>query len=114
VSTNGTYPDVLPARLACNRSLVYLLEREVGAPDRFVRDGPRSLLRARLGIRPSTASVSFTRRERAMSTFTSTSTSANVPSVIVEIRAAEGGDDAKLLVDEQLGIYARRALLHGL
>ena len=25
--------------------------------------------------------------------------------VIVEIRAAEGGDDAKLLVCEQLGIY---------
>jgi protein subunit release factor A len=28
-------------------------------------------------------------------------------SVIVEIRAAEGGDDAKLLVNEQLGIYTR-------
>jgi protein subunit release factor A len=35
-------------------------------------------------------------------------------SVIVEIRAAEGGDDAKLLVDEQLRIYVRRALQHGL
>ena len=29
-------------------------------------------------------------------------------SVVVEIRAAEGGDDAKLLVEEQLAIYARR------
>lgn len=28
-------------------------------------------------------------------------------SVIVEIRAAEGGDDAKLLVREQFAIYAR-------
>ncbi len=30
-------------------------------------------------------------------------------SVIVEIRAAEGGDDAKLLVEEQFKIYVRRA-----
>jgi protein subunit release factor A len=29
--------------------------------------------------------------------------------VIVEIRAAEGGDDAKAIVDEQLAIYMRRA-----
>jgi peptide chain release factor 1 len=29
--------------------------------------------------------------------------------VIVELRAAEGGDDAKLLVREQLGIYAKYA-----
>jgi protein subunit release factor A len=35
-------------------------------------------------------------------------------SVIVEIRAAEGGDDAKLLVREQLAIYARRAARSGL
>jgi protein subunit release factor A len=34
----------------------------------------------------------------------------DVMSVIVEIRAAEGGDDAKLLVEEQFRIYARRAL----
>lgn len=27
--------------------------------------------------------------------------------VIVEIRAAEGGDDAKMLVVEQVGIYAK-------
>jgi protein subunit release factor A len=27
--------------------------------------------------------------------------------VIVEIRAAEGGADAKQLVEEQIGIYAR-------
>ena len=35
-------------------------------------------------------------------------------SVIVEIRAAEGGDDAKSLVEEQFAIYARRALRDGL
>lgn len=33
---------------------------------------------------------------------------------IVEIRAAEGGDDAKLLVLEQLKIYARMAARRGL
>ena len=38
----------------------------------------------------------------------------SVSSVIVEIRAAEGGEDAKSLVDKQLRIYARRALHHGL
>ena len=31
-------------------------------------------------------------------------------SVIVEIRAAEGGDDAKDLVEEQFRIYRRRAV----
>lgn len=35
-------------------------------------------------------------------------------SVIVEIRAAEGGDDAKRLVQTQLHIYTKRALFHGL
>lgn len=30
-------------------------------------------------------------------------------SVIVEIRAAEGGADARLLVREQFKVYARRA-----
>jgi protein subunit release factor A len=35
-------------------------------------------------------------------------------SVIVEIRAAEGGDDAKSLVVEQFSIYARRAARSGL
>jgi len=35
-------------------------------------------------------------------------------SVIVEIRAAEGGDDAKLLVEDQLRVYARRAVRRGL
>ena len=30
--------------------------------------------------------------------------------VIVEIRAAEGGDDAKQLVYEQLGIYRKLAV----
>jgi len=34
--------------------------------------------------------------------------------VIVEIRAAEGGEDAKLLVYEQLGAYVRAAALHRL
>jgi protein subunit release factor A len=31
-------------------------------------------------------------------------------SIIVEIRAAEGGDDAKMLVQDQLGIYRKAAL----
>jgi protein subunit release factor A len=35
-------------------------------------------------------------------------------SVIVEIRAAEGGDDAKSLVEEQFALYAKRALRDGL
>ena len=35
-------------------------------------------------------------------------------SVIVEIRAAEGGQDAKDLVNEQFSVYARRASRHGL
>jgi len=30
-------------------------------------------------------------------------------SIIIEIRAAEGGADAKLLVEEQLAVYARYA-----
>lgn len=34
--------------------------------------------------------------------------------MIIEIRAAEGGDDAKLLVADQLGIYARVAARSGL
>lgn len=32
--------------------------------------------------------------------------------VIVEIRAAEGGEDAKLLVEEQYKIYCRYATNH--
>lgn len=27
--------------------------------------------------------------------------------ILLEIRSAEGGDDAKLLVEDQLGIYAK-------
>jgi len=34
--------------------------------------------------------------------------------VIVEIRAAEGGDDAKLLVQEQFRIYGRLCSRRGL
>lgn len=34
--------------------------------------------------------------------------------IIVEIRAAEGGADARNLVIEQLAIYARRAVRGGL
>lgn len=37
-----------------------------------------------------------------------------IMSVILEIRAAEGGDDAKLLVEEQLKIYARFGARRGL
>lgn len=35
-------------------------------------------------------------------------------SLILEIRAAEGGDDAKLLVQEQAAVYARFAGRRGL
>lgn len=34
--------------------------------------------------------------------------------MIVEIRAAEGGDDAKMLVAEQMKIYAKRCERRGL
>jgi protein subunit release factor A len=34
--------------------------------------------------------------------------------MIIEIRAAEGGEDAKMLVDDQVRIYARRAARRGL
>jgi protein subunit release factor A len=34
--------------------------------------------------------------------------------IVVEIRAAEGGDDAKALVSEQLAIYLRVAARRGL
>jgi protein subunit release factor A len=34
----------------------------------------------------------------------------NKPSLVVEIRAAEGGDDAKALVKEQVALYARLAI----
>lgn len=34
--------------------------------------------------------------------------------LIVEVRAAEGGDDAKALVDVQISIYAKRSLRSGL
>lgn len=35
-------------------------------------------------------------------------------SIIVEIRAAEGGLDARQLVQEQFGVYAKRAVRRGL
>lgn len=34
--------------------------------------------------------------------------------VLLEIRAAEGGEDAKLLVEDMLGAYASRAVRRGL
>lgn len=34
--------------------------------------------------------------------------------MLIEIRAAEGGDDAKLLVLEQFDVYQRLALRRGL
>lgn len=37
-----------------------------------------------------------------------------MPSVIVEIRAAEGGEDAKLLVLDQLRIYGKFCTRRGL
>jgi protein subunit release factor A len=35
-------------------------------------------------------------------------------SILVEIRAGEGGEDARLLVDEQLNIYAKMGARRGL
>lgn len=32
-------------------------------------------------------------------------------SITIELRAAEGGDDAKLLIREQVGIYAKACKL---
>jgi protein subunit release factor A len=40
--------------------------------------------------------------------------SIGVETVVVEIRAAEGGADARLLVGEQLAIYANLAEQRGL
>jgi protein subunit release factor A len=34
--------------------------------------------------------------------------------ILVEIRAAEGGDDAKQLVVEQFSVYSKRAARRGL
>lgn len=34
--------------------------------------------------------------------------------IIVEVHAAEGGDDAKLLVIQQVGIYAKYCVRRGL
>ena len=34
--------------------------------------------------------------------------------IIVEIRAAEGGQDAKLLVEEQFRLYVKRCTFHRL
>jgi protein subunit release factor A len=31
-------------------------------------------------------------------------------SIVIEIKAAEGGDDAKLLVEDMLGVYAKVAV----
>jgi len=58
-------------------------------------------------IRPSVALRHFVRSP-------TTRSEEEAMSVIVEIRAAEGGDDAKTLVDEQFAIYAKRALRDGL
>lgn len=35
-------------------------------------------------------------------------------SVVVEIRAAEGGEDAKLLVRDQFSVYAKASVRSGL
>jgi protein subunit release factor A len=34
--------------------------------------------------------------------------------VLIEVRAAEGGDDAKLLVGEQIGVYKKACTIHHL
>jgi protein subunit release factor A len=33
---------------------------------------------------------------------------------LIEIRAAEGGEDAKLLVNDQLGVYTKVCAIYGL
>lgn len=38
----------------------------------------------------------------------------NMDKIIIEIRAAEGGDDAKLLVGEQVTLYTKFAQRRGL
>lgn len=37
-----------------------------------------------------------------------------MPEILLEIRAAEGGDDAKLLVDDMVEAYIYRAIRRGL
>lgn len=34
--------------------------------------------------------------------------------IIIEVRAGEGGDDAKLLVSEQVAVYVKRCSRNGL
>ena len=34
--------------------------------------------------------------------------------ILVELRAAEGGEDARLLIDNQFAVYVRYAVRHGL
>ncbi len=34
--------------------------------------------------------------------------------LLIELQAGEGGDDAKLLVEDQLGIYTKAAVKNGL
>jgi hypothetical protein len=98
------------SRLVGARRIDYDRVREVGAPDRFVR-----LLAARLLSRgPSEICAQSLFVVRVVSREESPMSVTFSPSVIVEVRAAEGGEDAKSLVDEQLRIYARRALHHGL
>jgi len=75
---------------------------EVRAPYRAVRFFPPALLARASRIRLSIFRCAPHEHEE------------RVMSIIVEIRAAEGGDDAKSLVQEQFAIYARRALRHGL
>ena len=42
------------------------------------------------------------------------STGDNMETVIIEIRAAEGGDDAKMLVRDQFNVYYQYAVRRGL
>ena len=50
----------------------------------------------------------------SIATSTSTATSRSASVVIVEIRAAEGGADAKQLAQDQLAIYERLAVRRSL
>jgi hypothetical protein len=77
----------------------------------FARSDETLYLVARDALAPRDV-VRSTRCESNRPSFVSSQESVmpkHVSTVIVEIRAAEGGADAKLLVEEQIAIYTRLA-----
>jgi protein subunit release factor A len=74
----------------------------------FSRDPPHRVALHRVPVAvPASAKVRFEIRSTLI-------VEEALMSIIVEIRAAEGGDDAKLLVLEQLRIYRKRCERRGL